>query len=198
MADQIDVYNIALNILGMKEVTGTSQVSPSVDVLNTFYQPALRELFEECPWSFATTKESLISVSDTVLEYEWKYIYAKPVKAVNIWAIYDESTVKTKYENTFELVYQPEYNREVICTDLADALCEYAYVVTDTRLFSPKFVIALGHKLAAYAAPQLVTDAKKRLDVINAAMMFIEQAKTYNFQRKQKKHDQTSKYKSAR
>jgi len=198
MADKIDIYNLALGVLGMRGVTSLSEDVPSVDALNTFYQPSVNELFSEYPWSFATAKESLISVTDEVSELEWGYCYARPANAAGVWAVYNEATVTKKYEQEFEAAYQASLNRQILCTNLDSAYCEYTYIITDTKVFSPKFIMALAHKLAAHIAQELIADSKKRDGLINMALTFIEETKRTNHAEKRKRNVLTSTYRSAR
>jgi hypothetical protein len=198
MADKIDVYNLALGILGMRQITSLSEDIPSVDIINVYYQPCVSELFSEFAWPFNTAKEELIAVTDDLLEMEWGYCYARPVSAAAVWAVYNDATYSRKYEQEFETVYQPSLNRQVICTDLESAYAEYSYIITDTKVYTPQFIMALAHKLASYAAPKLVADAKKRADLINTSLMFIENAKKTSFAEKRKRNEQTSAYRTAR
>jgi len=198
MSSKIDIYNLALTHLGMKEVTSVDANNPSADALNTLYNPCLEDLFSEYRWPFATVKEKLVSVTDTVLELEWENSYLRPTEAMTVWVVYNEGTMTAKEEQQFETIYQPTYSRRIIGTNLDDAYCEYTYKIIDTALYSPKFVMALSYKLAASAAHTLLRTIKSGTDIMTIARAFIEEAKAISFSEKINKREITSSYRNSR
>jgi len=198
MASQVDIYNLSLNHLGMREVSSITEDTPSVDALNTFYQPCLDDLFGEYKWPFATVKAALVSATDTTAELEWSYIYVRPTAAATVWYVYNESTLTTKDEQEFEVIYQSSTNRRLICSNLETAYAEYTHKLSDTTLYSPKFVLALSYKLAASCAGTLLRDIKTGSQIMEMATMYIQEAKRIGFSEKRKKITPTSSYKSAR
>jgi len=199
MSSIIETYNLALGHLGMQGITSVTEETPSAIALNNYYAPCRDDALGDAKWVFATHKEKLVSVSDTVLELEWGYVYVYPTAALRVWNVYNSSTVDNKHEQEFESVYQQSNNRRVLCSDLDSAYAEYTYKLEDTTLYPAKFILALSYKLAASAAHTLIGDADKGLKLLDVYNGVLGEAKRLGYIERIKKPKKiTSSYQNAR
>lgn len=196
MASRLQIYNMALSHIGMKKIYSTSTQNPSLVACDLHYPEALEDTYSEYSWSFATVKEQFASPSIDIVG--WDYVYTYPPKAAIVNAVFSAANVDYKDEQEFEVVFVPGSNKKVICSNEPDAYIEYTYIVEDTTLFSPKFVLALSFKLAALIAFSLTADASKSDEMRNAAAGVIAEAKRINFKEKIKRPEQSNKIVDAR
>lgn len=179
MASDVDIANLALARLGDDATIATldpPEGSVQAERASRFYPIARDALLEMHAWAFATRRANLGLLTQS--NNQWQYTYAVPNGAVNILAILDPAatddtsafltdTNSINFNAVFpdDLVYtQPLYTpqpftvetlddgTQVILTNQQNALCRYTTRVTDTSLFSPLFIDALGWYLASMLA----------------------------------------------
>ncbi|NCB43094.1 MAG: hypothetical protein EOM59_10805 [Clostridia bacterium] len=199
MSVKIDICNLALGHLGMRAITTTmltANTDPSAIACNNFYDPARDDTLSEISWSFATVREALTVTTDTVLG--WDYIYTYPKNAMTVWCVFDESTVDEKYKQNFEVIYLPSSEKKVVCSDLSDAYSDYTYKVTDTTIYSPKFIMAMSYRLAAAMAHTLTGSVDVGLKLVELHNSVISEAKRIGNVEKIRIPKQTSSYQSSR
>jgi len=196
MSSKIDICNMALAHLGMKAITSITAPNPASIACNEFFDPSRDDVFSESRWPFASASEPLVLSTETVLG--WNYAYAYPVKAAAVWDVYNEGSVSDKEEQEFEVIFKPSSNLRIVCSDLQLAYADYTYILEDTGIYSPKFVMALSYRLAASMSHTLIGSAEvglKLLDIYGAA---ISEAKRVSSREKKKKPRQTSSYQDSR
>jgi hypothetical protein len=182
---------MALSHLGMQKVfTTTPNNDPRIVACNLYYDDALKDTYEANEWSFATVKDQFAQVDADVVG--WSYVYAYPPKAASINYVYSEANVKYKIEQEFEVVYLPDTNKKVVCSDEESAYIEYTHIVEDTTLFSSKFVTALSFKLAALMAQTLTNDPGVSQAMQQNAGLIVQEAQRLNKGEKIKKPEQTN------
>lgn len=162
MSSEIDICNLALSHLG--DTATVSSINPPEGSAQSehcarFYPIARNALLELHAWGFSTKRVQLALLSSGWPE--WEYAYAQPSDAVNIMAILPpEST--DDYTASGASIPQPfsceiaADGTQVIYTDQADAVLRYTAIVTNTEQFSPLFVTALSHHLAAMLAGPII------------------------------------------
>lgn len=196
MASKLQVYNMALGNLGMQKIYSTDLTNPSAKACDLYWDQAIEDTFSEHAWGFATVKEQFALVSVDVVG--WEYVYAYPPKAAIVHNVFSEANVDYKEEQEFETVFIPDSNKKVICSNEAEAYIEYTYIVQDTTLYSPKFVVAAAFKLAALMAQTLTSDPNIAGAMQQNAGMIVAEAKRLNAKEKLKKANHTNKIVDAR
>ena len=63
----------------MKKLFNTTESNPSLEACELFWLEALKDVYSEYAWSFATVKDQFASPSTTVVG--WDYVYTYPPKA---------------------------------------------------------------------------------------------------------------------
>lgn len=185
-ASTLQIWNLALNFLGMETLTTAALTNPSAKTCNLFFEVCRDDVYSEFRAAFATVKEALVLVDDTVIG--WYHVYQYPTKSARVWNVFNEGTVEYKEEQEFEAVYLSAQNKRVICSNLESAYAEYTYKVADVTMFDSKFVLALSYKLATAIAPALLgSDSQKATEALNLYLAVISEAKRLNAQEKIKK-----------
>lgn len=190
MASKIQIYNMALSNLGMAKIFSTDINDPRMKACELYYYEALIDTYAEHAWSFATVTEQFALVSATVVG--WTYVYAYPPKAAIVHNVFSEGNVDFKEEKEFEIQFLPAQNKKVVCSNESEAYIDYTYIVEDTTIFSPKFVVALAFKLAAFMSQTLTTDPGVTQAMQHNANIIIDEAKRLNSKEKIKRPKQTN------
>jgi hypothetical protein len=176
LASEVDICNIALSHIGAEaQVASISPPDGSVEAgyCARFYPIARKELLEDQTWSFAKRRVQLVEVANT--SKVWAYAYATPSPMVNALRV-----LRLKYINDASLLWPAgsylnngqidelftergssffEIEDGVLRTNEPDAVLLYTVDVTDTTVFSPKFVSALGMLMASYLAGPVIKGA---------------------------------------
>lgn len=198
--EQIDIVNLALSHLGQGTITSaqlTADVHPSAVQANIFWVPCRDEVLGESNWPFATVTLALSSLD--IDDYEWDYVYSYPTLAVStMWNIFNEATLNTKDDQEYAVKHVPTLGVSAIFCDLEDAIAEYTYKVTDTSLWSTKFVMAFSYRLAASMAKSLTGDNQLGVTMTQLYNSILGEAKRLNNSENRKKPDHANKYIDAR
>lgn len=190
MSSKIEICNLTLRHFGMKRITSLTDGNPSANILNDFFDVSRDDVYREFMWPFASVQKLLATATEEIVG--WNYVYAYPIQAATIWNVYNESTVKNKEEQDFEVMYSPDNNRKIICSNLSVAYADITYKISDTTLFDPKFVMALSYKLAAMTAHDLTGDIEKGQVMLEAYQGVISEAKRISYIERKKKITLTS------
>lgn len=189
MATKLEIWNMALAKMGH-----TRQL-PDVESMSTLehkalalvYEPTVRAMLEETPWSFAKRvvvldpfveselPETVVVFSEISPRYRYMYMY--PGDALDVRAVgyrdMDGAIATVPFE-VLSLAVRNDGTAEtwkIVATDAEGAWCEYisSRVVEDD--FPPMFVTALTYRLAAELSLSLAGDVNKHramLELYNA------------------------------
>jgi hypothetical protein len=150
MAEEIEIYNMALIRLGVTEMlTAPDQAVRNAKILNKFYASARDAVLAAHPWNFAMARAELVA-SGSAPDFEFNNAFDLPTNphCLRVWKIYDSDGYEWKVEG-----------RQIL-TDLGAPLkISYIKRVTDTAQFSPNFVAALVDYLAAVTALAITQSA---------------------------------------
>lgn len=185
MASEVDISNIALSYIGSpNSVTAISPPENTVEAeaCALWYPIARDQALEHHAWKFATRRASLTPVTLPSYIYTWAYAYQVPNLCLREVAVFPPSTVTP----TTELVWtrqvsavegtQPDTNdppaqdfqielddtnAKILYTNVQSAILRYIVQNTNTAMYSPAFVRAVGRLLASYLAGHLQKDDNK-------------------------------------
>lgn len=201
MAADLTIVNLALSRFSQAKITQallTADVHPSAVAANTFWSTCLNEVLGESDWPFATVTLGLSSLGEDQTG-EWSYIYSRPTLSVSaVFNVFNTATTDTKTEQEFEVRHIPSLGVSVIYTDLEQAIGEYTYLVTNTSLWSSKFITAFSYRLAAEICIPVTGDANKAINLMNIYNVFISDAKRLGHTEKRKSTEGSSEYINAR
>lgn len=196
MATKLQIWNLALNHLGMQSLSSTTLDDPRVNALNAYYDFSVQECIREVDWTFAKSQSVLTELDIDILGWDFAYTY--PASCAIIWNVYNDATYEDKESQEFEEIFISTLNCSAIVTDIEDAYADYEYQVTDESRFDPNFTEALSYKLAAKISHQLIGDPAIGLKMMEIYGALISEAKRINAYQKKKKVELTSGYVNAR
>jgi hypothetical protein len=173
----IDICNMALGHLGRSAAKIQSFAEKSVEarVCSLWYDPSRREVLEAQDWSFARKRLTLALHSDAAPD-EWAYRYQTPSDSLAIrsfWNPFSNSWVMASAFGNFwpgfagalsdaipyELEASLDGQEVTILTNLTGAIIRYTWDNPLVQMFSPLFVHALSHYMAAKMALEVTGKA---------------------------------------
>lgn len=150
MATEVDICNLALGLLG-DEAAVTSIAPPNGPQsghCSRWYPLALRKLFEEAPWAFATRRQKGVELASVdVGLYDYSHAFAVPSACVKLIALKDAQT-KEPVEYEVELI--ESNGSRAIFTDATDVVLVYVEYIKAATVYPTYFTQALVLLLAAY------------------------------------------------
>lgn len=160
MASSVDICNLALAHLG-DEATVSSILPPEgsaqAEHCARFYPIARDVLLEMHDWRFASRREVLAEVTNTL--DSWAYAYALPNGCLAPRAVLmPESTDDTDTQDF--IVETDDVGNLVLYTNVETATLRYTVLVTDTTKFTPLFINVISWLLASYLAGPVTKDPK--------------------------------------
>ena len=173
MADTpgLDIINLSLSHISQKPITQTQLNANSVIQSQAALRSwafALKETLCSYDWGFARVEEALEASSFEPINYE--YAYAYPTGCLAIRRIFNASTSEKTISEKYAEIYDKDNDKIIIATDVDDAYIRYTYYVTNTALYSPYFITAFSHRLAAEMVVPLNGDpenAKAQIAIFN-------------------------------
>lgn len=214
MSNQVvtDICNMGLGHLGLQPIGDIADTNKRALACQQFFNPSRDDVFSEHRWPFNTAIDTLRSVSYAYPN--WNFAYAFPVNAARVWTVFginqslkvnpNDSSMQfvdnTMEEESieFESLYVPTDNVRIIVTNQANAYCRYGYIVQDTTIWTPKFIIAFSYRLAAAMCHRLTGDAQKGLQLMQIFQGFNVEEKRVGATEQIKKPIQVSGYQKAR
>jgi hypothetical protein len=176
---QLQIVNKALDLISVAPITSMSENSPAALLANRVWNPCRQEALKGHDWSFATVIVALSTANYTIVANDWTYAYQYPATALEVWHVY--YTAKDKKQD-FRRIYDPVSTATVILSNIADAIAEFTYDLTDTTFYDAHFCSVLAYLLAANMAKALTGDpalADSMLKVYNAYMSDAERMSSY-------------------
>lgn len=144
MSSEVDIANLALDMIGAKTITALDEGSRNANVANRLYSQYRDALLRRYAWKFATKRIKLARSSNTPV-FEFDYQYPVPSDFIRVLSVSDNQdhvgTIRYKLE------YDATDTRVIACS--ADELwLRYIAKITDSGIFDPDFVLALATKMA--------------------------------------------------
>ena len=154
---EAQICNLALSHI---KQTKTTIANLDTDAGNTavqcriHYDVARQFVLSDHNWNFSTKRLTLTDISsDPMSPVTWGYRYDYPSDCLKIQEI--ERLLKTAIATPYRVELEDDGDGLSILTDQQSARCVYTSDVTNTTLFSPGFISALGWYLASELAPAL-------------------------------------------
>lgn len=179
MASKVDICNLALSHVGAYRIQSIDEPSKEARECKAHYETSLNTVLEGHDWSFARKRLNLALLTDTYTD--WDYAYQYPTDCIVPRYLADSSGAYTgtsydidtdRYvpigKVKYELASDSTLSNRILLTDVAQAELIYTAKVTDTNMFTYKFIEALSLKLAVY----LVQPIKGDLDLKQSLFQF--------------------------
>lgn len=160
MASKVDIFNLAIIILGGKPISSTVQNDRAAIAINTVYDMLrLAELRKKPAWNFSVKMAQLAASSDTPL-FDRAYSYPLPGDFVAMANNFPESDY-----NDLDWIVQ---GGQIYTNYQAPLNIRYVSNVTDTGVMDPQFIMALAAKIAS-ATADAITQSNSKIQMANAA-----------------------------
>lgn len=173
---EVQVCNLALAHVGTKStIASLDEKSAEAKACKLFFEPIRDEVLAAQHWGFAKKYQALADLGSP--PSEWAYRYAYPTDCIE--ARYIVPPTKADAHPPFEIGLNDDATGRTILTDIAAASLCYTARVTPAHLFPPRFVTALGWRLAAAIAPGLTAKLdieRKCMQAYQAALVGAETA----------------------
>lgn len=155
MTTAVDVCNMALALIGRRDIASLGEASAEAGVCLRFYDHARRAFIMSSAWSFALRRQALAQTAGD-FDARWAYRYARPNEALKILRlIADEASLQF---TPLEVPY--EVRERAIYTNAAGAIAEIIADEEDITTYGPLAVDAFAYTLATYIATPLTRSTK--------------------------------------
>jgi hypothetical protein len=157
MATAVDICNLALSQLGDPATLSSLEPpegSPQADHCARFYPIALKEMLFEHAWSFATRRSVLARLPTEIEGDEQAHAFPLPADCLRVIDVEAQSLAPRQKLRRFSI----ESMDSQTCIIMQSEQCVIKYVSGNLNpaAFSPLFVKALVHRLAAYLAGPVI------------------------------------------
>lgn len=169
----IDVWNVALNALGISTLETTTGNNPQQTLLNNTFPLFRKQFLSDHLWNGAKKTADLtkldVNTTDQSVANRWKYVYVLPTDCMRVWRLNGQEN-KPVHMGGNSKIYTNRWEIEVVtkgttggdtntgkyralCTNEDEARIEYVFDVgNDIDLLGPLTQHAMGLALAAFVA----------------------------------------------
>ena len=143
-SSEIDIINRALAKIGDQRITSRTDNVNRARIMDSLYDGVRDELLRECPWNFATRRDTL-SADPTAPVYGWGTAFLVPADLLYM--------VSTENNSAYRL----EGNK-ILSNQENSLKITYIRRITDPTQFDTGFAETLAIKLAYEGAPNIAAD----------------------------------------
>lgn len=169
----IDVWNVALNALGISTLATTEGNNPQQTLLSNTFSLFRKQFLSDHLWNGAKRTTDLtkldVNTTDQSVANRWKYVYVLPTDCMRVWRLNGQEN-KPVHVGGNSNIYTNRWEIEVVtkgttggdtntgryralCTNEDEARIEYVFdVINDIDLLGPLTQHAMGLALAAFVA----------------------------------------------
>lgn len=178
MSSIVEICNLALNHIGAKSISSLDEASENARKCKLVYAPLRDAVLRDHSWNFATANELLALLDESMPG--WNFIYAQPVKCLNVRKIFSEVVLSNPSPLDFKILLSPTTKTKSIASNLEFAWCEFTYQVTDPALFDTKFVEALSYRIGSALAQPLTGNIQLAQALLQMSIGITEKAVLQN------------------
>ena len=196
MASKTEILNMALGHLAISTTVGDieTEKSEAARVGRRFYDLALKEVTEACPWPFLSVITALALVASEP-NTEWAFSYRYPVDCAGVVRIL--SGIRNDNRQT-RAPYKMSHDSEgrLIFSDIENAEIEYTANAAMPQIYPSGFTMAFSFYLAGLIAPSLTggDPAKLRESAFKAFEYTVAKAKAKGFNEQQDEEEVESEF----
>lgn len=166
MASEVEICNMALDLLGADRIQSFADDTQSARLCSLNY-PNLRDaVLMAYPWRFAIRRVSLTALATAPL-YDWGFQYQLPTGPDPLKCLLVLDTEQDP--NTADREWTIE-GTKIFCDYSSPLKIRYIAQVIDTKEYDALFVIALSARLAIFLAAH-ITESAGRIDQARALYM---------------------------
>lgn len=164
MASEVFICNLALGHCGSKRVIqALDEGTTEADLCDQYFDHARDLLLQDVEWGFATAYKTLALLPDAPDTEAWEYAYDYPNDCLKVRFInQDAAHFNRGNAAPFELALNDDGDDRIIMCNIEDAEVCYTKKVTNSEVFPPSFVAALGALLATFINGPLTQDQNRQ------------------------------------
>jgi hypothetical protein len=180
MSSTIDVWNLALNLVGDDFVVDPLEDSTAADLCRLHYPYALDFVLESQDWNFAVKRLEVAESNDTEPVFTFDSSFKIPSDSVRVIEVWDtkRGNQNTRFTNN-DLQWQQE--GEYISANTAEQVwVRYIERVEDPNRFSSSFITALSTFLAYRLAIPVSQNRQLKADLLGEYNAILDEAAANN------------------
>lgn len=159
MAAKVDIFNLAITLLGGNPITSVSQNNRAAIAMSAVYDMLRLAELRKHPWNFAIKQIQLNANANTPL-FDRAYSFPLPNDFVKMVAPFPESDY-----NDIDWVIQ---DKQIYTNYQPPLNIRYIADITDTSMFDPLFVTVLAARISS-ACADAITQSNSKLSNVNQA-----------------------------
>ncbi len=158
-----DIGNMALSHVGDARINNFEEKTPEARECALWYDICRMESLEDLNWNFARSRQTASLHAEDPPEAVWSFRYKLPVRYLKMRWI-ENPFGRTRLRIPFQIELAPVDGTRTILTNAEDAVFIYTRDQGNVATFSPKYITALSHLMAARMSKGLNgTDKDQRI-----------------------------------
>lgn len=176
MASMVDIWNLALNLVGGKSVLDPNEKSTEADLCRLHYPFALDFVLESQDWNFAVKRQEVAESGDLEPVFGYQSSFKIPSDAVRVVEVWDNKrSISNSRFTTNNLQWQQE--GEYISADTSTQVwMRYISRIEDTTRFTASFATALSTYLAYRLAIPVAANRALKVDLLGEYQLLLSEA----------------------
>lgn len=180
MASMVEIWNLALNLVGGAAVTDPLENSTEADLCRLHYPFALDFVLESQDWNFAVKRQEVAEASNVEPVFGFDSSFKVPADAVRVAEVWDNKRgdQNTRYtNNTLQWQQEGEY---ISANTSTQVWVRYIARIEDTARFSSSFSMALATYLASRLAIPIAANRTLKTDLLGEYNLLLNEAAANN------------------
>lgn len=154
---QVQVANMALDILDAANISSFSDGTKEADAMDRFYEMYVRTALQEFEWRFAITEQQASRLASSPIP-QWQYAYELPADLLNLKAVYDSNQANTALEPYKQYAL---FENNTLCTDTKNGI----WVHYKKRVFETRWPAYFVNYFVHYLAMELCSVLGRQFDL---------------------------------
>jgi hypothetical protein len=168
MATEIQIANMALNFLGVDQISSLEDNTKTARIVKNVFDTARDAVLQEHDWNFAITRANLAIIAGAPA-FEYSFQHQLPTDLLKIVELFPKT-----------LEYQVEEDRLLSHSQVVQL--RYVKKVTNSSLYTPMFAQALAMKIAALLAYPLTNSTSLEVQKNGLYIDFLKSCKSADAQ----------------
>ena len=176
MASTVDIWNLALNLVGSDFVTDPLEQSTEADLCRLHYPFALEFVLESRDWNFATKRVEIAESAGVEPIFGFESSFKVPTDCSRVIEVWDNKSgdTNTRYTNN-GLQWQQE--GQYISANTSDQVwVKYIETVEDPNRFTSSFIQSLSVYLASRLATPIASNSALKQSLMQEFAVMITEA----------------------
>lgn len=176
MSSTVDIWNLALNLVGGDFVVDPNEKSTEADLCRLHYPIALKFVLESQDWNFAVKRQEVAQSANVVPAFNYSGAFKIPADCLRVREVWDNKTGDTnsRYSNNnLQWELEGEY---IVANTSGQVFVKYISNITDTSKFTGSFITALTTYLAYRLAVPIAQNRQLKADLLGEYNVLLEEA----------------------